>query len=70
MSSYFSMTGFKATVCASTEDKWHNCRWVELKTAEGNTDKEYGLQNGRVSNRDRAGIPEAKRIIWPGKTDI
>jgi len=30
MSSYFPMTGFKATVCASTGDNRHNCaptRW-------------------------------------------
>jgi len=25
MSSYFPMTGFKATVCASTGDNRHNC---------------------------------------------
>jgi len=38
MSSYFPMTGFKATVCASTRDNWHN---IQVNHFQSHT-YEYG----------------------------
>jgi len=46
MSSYFPMSGFRATVCASTGDNRHNCARTTWGTGSPiNAGKFYGMQS-------------------------